>query len=132
MIHGSVTEADWKSLRDYTQTVSKFIVTDNNSESRISPAAFVRLARQQNPDMPLLPYLSDLVIMDADVSISYLDLLLTPSLKSMKASCIPDAQQSAFSSFLTAVGQEVPLLQTLILGRGQLLPSSLQIGRAHV
>jgi hypothetical protein len=127
MIRGSLTEADWARLRDYTRTVSKFIVADHNdSKERISPAAFLRLARLQHPDMPLLPHLSDLAIEDADASIAYLDLLLTPSLKSLKASCIPDAQQSTFSCFLTAIEQEVPLLQTLILGPGRFLPSSLQ------
>ena len=126
MLRGSITEADWARLRDYTRTVSKFIVTDDDSKARISPTVFLRLARLQHPEMPLLPYLSDLVIVDADASIAYLDILLTPSLKLMKASCIPDAQQSTFSSFLTAVEQEVPLLQTLILGPGRFLPSSLQ------
>jgi hypothetical protein len=126
MIRGSLTEADWARLRDYTRTVSKFVVTDKDSKARISPAAFLRIARLQHPDMPLLPHLSDLVIEDADASITYLDLLLTPSLKTLKASCIPDAQQSTFSSFLTAIEQEVPLLQTLILGPGLFLPSSLQ------
>jgi hypothetical protein len=76
--------------------------------------------------MPLLPHLSDLVIEDADASIAYIDLLLSPSLKTLKAPCIPDAQQSTFSFFLTAIEQEVPLLQTLILGPGRFLPSSLQ------
>ena len=126
MIRGSLMEADWARLRDYTRTVSKFIVTDNNSKAQISPAAFIRLARLLHPDMPLLPYLSDLVIVDADTSISYLDLLLTPSLKSLKASCIPDAQQLTFSYFLTAIEKEVPLLQTLILGPGRFISSSLQ------
>ena len=126
MIRGSLTEADWARLRDYTRTVSKFIVTDKDSKAQISPATFLRLARLQHPDKPLLPSLSDLVIVDADASITYLDLLLTPSLKSLKASCIPDAQQSTFCSFLTAIEQEMPFLQTLILGPGRFLPRSLQ------
>ena len=126
MIRGSITAADWERLRDYTRTVSKFIVTDDNSKAQISPAAFIRLARLLNPDAPLLPCLSDLVIVDADASIAYLDLLLTPSLKSLKASCIPDAHQWTFSSFLTAIEHEAPLLQTLILGPGRFLQSSLQ------
>ena len=128
MIRGSISEADWARLHEYTRTVSKFIVTDNGSNAQISPTVFIRIARLLRPDMPLLPYLSDLVIVDADLSINYLDLLLTPSLKSLNASCIPDAQQSTFSSFLTAIEQEVPpaLLQTLILGPGLFLPSSLQ------
>ena len=131
MIHGSLTEADWTRLRHYTGTVSKFIVTDkfnvtdDASNARISPAAFLRLARLQSPDMFLLPNLSDLVIENADASIAFLDLLITPSLKSLNASCIPDAQQSPFHSFLTAIEREVPLLQTLILGPGRFLPTSL-------
>jgi hypothetical protein len=76
--------------------------------------------------MPLLPSLSDLVIVDADASIAYLDLLLTPSLKSLTASFIPDFQQSTFLSFLTAAEKEAPLLQTLILGPGRVLSSPLQ------
>jgi hypothetical protein len=126
-IRGSLTESDWARLRGYTRKISKFIVTDNDSKPQISPSAFLRLARLSNPDMPLLPCLSDLVIADADASIAYLDLLITPSLKSLKASCIPDTQQSTFFSFLTVIEQEVPLLETLVLGPGQFLSSSLQI-----
>ena len=126
MIRGSLTASDWACLRRYARRVSKFILTDKNSDPRISLSAFIRLARLQSPDTPLLPSLSDLVIEDADASIAHLDLLLTPSLKSLTASCIPDAQQSTFFCFLTAVKQEVPLLQTVILGPGQLLSSSLQ------
>ena len=77
--------------------------------------------------MPLLPSLSDLVIVDADASIAHLELLLAPSLKSLKALCIPDTQQSGFFSFLTALEQEAPLLQTLIFGSGRFESSSLQI-----
>ena len=126
MIRGSLTTDDWTDLRDYAATVSKFILTDKDSKERISPATFLRLARLQPPDMPLLPSLSDLVIVDADASIAYLDLLLTPSLESLTASSIPDFQQSTFFSFLTAAEKEAPLLQTLILGPGPLLSSSLQ------
>ena len=109
--------------------VSKFILTDANkdSQAQISPLALLRLARLQQPDMPLLPSLSDLVIVDADASIAHLELLLTPSLKSLKASCIPDTQQSGFFSFLNALEQEAPLLQTLIFGSGRFESSSLQI-----
>jgi len=133
MIRGSLTKADWTRLRHYTRTISKFIVTDkfnitnDASNARISPAVLLRLARLQSPDMSLLPNLSDLVIVDADASIAFLDLLITPSLKTLNASCIPDAQQSTFFFFLTAIEREVPFLQTLILGPGRFLPRSLQI-----
>ena len=61
----------------------KSIFTDNDSKARVSPATFLRIAQLHHHDMPLLPYLSDsdLVIVDADAFINYLDLLLTPSLK---------------------------------------------------
>ena len=115
MIHGTLKTADWARLQGYARTVSRFILTDKNSEAQISPAAFLRLARLQHPDSPLLPSLCDLFIIDADACITHLDLLLTPSLKRLEASCIPDAQQSTFFSFLTAVKQEAPRLETLIL-----------------
>ena len=77
--------------------------------------------------MPFLPSLTDIAIVGADKSMMYLELLLTPSLKSLDVSCIPDAKQPAFFSFLTAVEQEAPLLQTLVFGQGRYPPSSLQI-----
>lgn len=52
---------------------------------------------------------------------------MTPSLQSLEASCIPDAQQSTFFSFLTAIKQEAPLLHTLILGPGRFQARSLKI-----
>ena len=77
--------------------------------------------------MPFLPSLTDIAIVGADKSLKYLELLLTPSLKSLEASYIPDARQSTFFSFLTDVEQEAPLLQTLVFGQGRYPPSSLQI-----
>ena len=47
-------------------------------------------------------------------------------LKSLKVLCIPDAHQSNFFSFLTAIEEEA-LLQTLILGPGWFESRSLQI-----
>ena len=110
--------------------VSKFELTDaaiEDSKAQISPAAFLRLARFQQHDMPFLPSLTDIAIVGADKSMEYLELLLTSSLKSLEASCIPDAKQPTFFSFLTAVEQEAPLLQTLVFGQGQYPPNSLQI-----
>ena len=83
-IGGSVATIDRARLRDYARMVSKFIVTDKASERNISLSVYHRLARYSN--MPLFPSLSDLVIMDADASISHLEILLTPSLKSLVAS----------------------------------------------
>ena len=121
----STTAEHWTGLCEYAQTVSTFIVTDaaDDFEAQISLSALYRFARHQ---LPLLPSLSHLVIVEADASIAHLELLVTPSLKSLEASCIPDAHQSNFFSFLTAIEEET-LLQTLILGPGRFEPRSLQI-----
>ncbi|KAF8801979.1 hypothetical protein BYT27DRAFT_7308374, partial [Phlegmacium glaucopus] len=121
-ILGPIAAEDWARLRDYALTVSKFILTDvknKDSEARISPAAYFRLALSQDLETPFFPHLSDLVIVDADTSLSYLELLLTPSLKSLEVSRIPDAQQPRLFSFLITLAQVAPLLQSLILGPGQ-------------
>ena len=119
-IAGSVTTDDWARLRDRTLTVSKFILTDvtKNSEALISPAAYFRLALSLEPGIPLFPHLSDLVIVDADASLSYLEFLLTPSLTSLEVSSIPNANQWILFSFLTSLAQVAPLLQTLTIGPG--------------
>ena len=121
----STTAEHWTSLCEYAQTVSTFIVTDAAAdfEAQISLSALYRFARHQ---LPLFPSLSHLVIIEADASIAHLELLVTPSLKSLEVSCIPDAQQSNFFSFLTAI-EEGALLQTLILGPGRFESRSLQI-----
>ena len=98
-IRGSIAKDDWEHLRDRTATVSKFILTDvtkKSSEEHISPSAYFRLALSQEPGIPLFPHLSDLFIVDADASLSYLELLLTPSLTSLEVSLIPNAKQPAF------------------------------------
>ena len=129
-IRGSIKAEDWKRLHHYSRMVSKFELTDaaiEDSKAQISPAAFLRLARFQQHNMPFLPSLTDIAIVGADKSMEYLELLLTSSLKSLEASGIPDAKQPTFFSFLTAVEQEAPLLQTLVFGQGRYPPSSLQI-----
>ncbi|KAF8801988.1 hypothetical protein BYT27DRAFT_7146823 [Phlegmacium glaucopus] len=127
-IHGPIATNDWARLRDYALTVSKFILMDimnENSEALISPSAFFRLALSQEPEKAFFPHLSDLVIVDADASLSYLELLLTPSLKSLEVLRVPDSQQPTLSSFLITLVQVTPLLQTLIFGPGQFLSNSI-------
>ncbi|KAF8801992.1 hypothetical protein BYT27DRAFT_7173549 [Phlegmacium glaucopus] len=132
-IRGSITTKDWERVHHYSRSVSKFILRDisnKDSKAQISPAAFLRLARLQQPDMPLIPSLTDIVIAGADgadASLSYLELLVTPWLKSLEVLRIPDAQQPTLFSFLTAIQQEAPLLQTIIFGSGRFPSSSLQI-----
>ncbi|KAF8801980.1 hypothetical protein BYT27DRAFT_6775941 [Phlegmacium glaucopus] len=48
-----------------TRSVSKFILRDvpnKDSQAQTSPAAFLRLAGLQQPDMPLIPSLTDIVV----------------------------------------------------------------------
>ena len=57
---------DWAHVQDYTRTVFKFILTDvtnKDSSAQISPAAFLRLALSQEPEVPFFPSLSELVIL---------------------------------------------------------------------
>lgn len=120
-IKGPIAIDDWARLRDRTLRVSKFILTDvtkGKSEARISPAAYFRLALSQEPGIPLFPRLSDLVIVDADASLSYLELLLTPSLTSLEVSHIPNAKQPTLFSFLTTLANVAPYLQALTFGPG--------------
>ena len=110
--------------------VSKFILTDaarKNPEGQVSPAAFFRLALSQEPEIPFFPSLSNLVIIDANASLSYLELFLTPSLKSLEVLRIPDAQQTTLFAFLVSLAEKALELQTFILGPGRFPPSSLQI-----
>ncbi|KAF8801993.1 hypothetical protein BYT27DRAFT_7244935 [Phlegmacium glaucopus] len=109
---------------------SKFILGDvwnKDSEGQISPAAFLRFARLQHPDMPLIPSLADIVIVGPDASLPYLELLVTPWLKSLEVLRISDSQQPTLFSFLTAIEQEAPLLQTIIFSSGRFPSSSLQL-----
>ena len=128
-IRGSIAKDDWEHLRDRTATVSKFILTDvtkKSSEEHISPSAYFRLALSQEPGIPLFPHLSDLFIVDADASLSYLELLLTPSLTSLEVSLIPNAKQPALFFFLTTLAQVAPLLQTLSFGPGRFASNSIE------
>ena len=128
-IRGSIATDDWAGLRDRTQAVSKFILTDvskTSSEERISPAAYFRLALSQEPGIPFFPHLTDLIIVDADASLAYLELLLTPSLISLEVSRIPNAKQPTLFSFLTTLAQVAPLLQNLTFGPGQFTSKSIQ------
>ena len=127
-IRGPITIDDWTRLRDRTLTVSKFILTDvtEGSEECISPAAYFRLALSQEPGTPFFPHLYDLIIADADTSLAYLELLLTPSLTSLEVSRIPNAKQPTLSSFLITLAQVAPLLQILSFGPGQFSWNSIQ------
>jgi hypothetical protein len=128
-IRGSIAKDDWARLRDRTLAVSKFILTDvkkKTSEKHISPSAYFRLALSQEPAIPFFPHLSDLIIVDADASLAYLELLLAPSLTSLEVSHIPNAKESTLSSFLTTLAQVAPLLQTLSFGPGQFTSKSIQ------
>ena len=119
---------DWAHVQDYTRTVSKFILTDvtnKNSSARISPAAFLRLALSQEPEVPFFPSLSELVIVDADASLPYLELLVSPSLTSLEVQFIPHAYHPTIFSFLITLAQKGPLLRTFSFSPGQFSSNSL-------
>jgi hypothetical protein len=81
----------------------------------------MRLAQLKIRDAPgpLLPSLKQLrVIEPNESSISQLSLFFTKSLQSLEATGVPEAQQSAFLSFLITLADEAPLLSAITIGPG--------------
>jgi hypothetical protein len=81
----------------------------------------MRLAQLKIRDAPgpLLPSLKQFrVIEPNESSISQLSLFFTKSLRSLEATGVPEAQQSAFLSFLITLVDEAPLLSAITLGPG--------------
>ena len=88
----------------------------------------MRLAQLKIRDAPgpLLPSLKQLrVIEPNESSISQLSLFFTKSLQSLEATGVPEAQQSAFLSFLITLVDEAPLLSTITIGPGSFTASCL-------
>ena len=106
--------------------VTEFSLTNESVQPVITSSAFFQLSRTLDPTLGLLPSLSRLRIIDADIYIAYLHLLYTPSLKTLEATNIPDHQHSNFFSFLTTLLYKAPLLEHIILGPGQFPLKSLQ------
>lgn len=79
----------------------------------------MRLAQLKIRDAPgpLLPSLKQLRVTEPnESSISQLSLFFTKSLRSLEATGVPEAQQSAFLSFLITLVDEAPLLSAITLG----------------
>ena len=102
--------------------MGEFTLTDNIrlGEGKLSPSVFLCLAQLQNPLKPLFPNLRRLRIDNADYSLDYLRLFLSPSLETLEIAGLGEACRPALLSFLSAAVVEVPNLSTLILGPGRL------------
>ena len=125
-IHGLVDDDDLEILRSYSSLVTEFILSDVEKDKPIiAPSTFVRIARFLGPNSGLLPSLLRLRIIQADNYFLCLDLLHTPSLRSLEAN-VPDHQHPNFFSFLTTLVHKAPLLDEIILGPGQFPLKSLQ------
>ena len=120
---------DLESLRSYSSMVTEFILTDvddvKNVKPIISSSTFCRIAQFLEPNSGLLPSLSSLRIIQADIYIPYLHLLYTPSLRSLEAN-VPVHQHPNFFSFLTTLVHKAPFLEEIILGPCQFPLKSLQ------
>jgi len=102
--------------------VGEFTLTDDDhgDRAKLSPNIFLRLAQLQGPLAPLFPNLRRLRIVKADYSLDYLHLFLSPSLETLEIVGLGEAYRATLLSFLSAAVVEVPNLNTLILGSGQL------------
>ena len=85
-----------------------------------SPSIYICLAQLQGPFRPLFPSLRRLRILEADTSLDYLRLFLSPSLESLEVTGIPDDRQATFHAFISAPVDAIPTLSTLVFGPGHL------------
>ncbi|KDR66441.1 hypothetical protein GALMADRAFT_259201 [Galerina marginata CBS 339.88] len=122
--HGTVSQADIEKLCAYTRRIGEFTLTDNIKESKypVHLGTLLRVVQLHNCIAlgPLFPSLCRLRIVDAQLSFDYLNLFLTPSLRSLEVVNIPEARKTVLSVFLDAVAQESPNLTQLTLGPGRL------------
>ena len=102
--------------------MGEFTLTDDvrHGEGRLSPSVFLCLAQLQSSRTPLFPNLCRLRIVNANYSLDYLRLFLSPSLESLEIVGLDETCRSTLISFLSAAVVEVPNLNTLILGPGRL------------
>ena len=109
--------------------VTEFILTDGDVENvrpNIALSTFFHIARLLEPNSAFLPSLLCLRIINADTYFACLHLLLTPSLKTLEATNVPDHQHPTFFSFLTTLVHKTPLLEDITLGPGRFPLRSLQ------
>ena len=102
--------------------MGEFTLTDDvqDGEGKLNPSIFLCLAHLQTPLKPLFPNLRRLRIINADHSLDYLRLFLSPSLETLEIIGLGEACRPTLLSFLSAAVIEVPDLSTLILGPGRL------------
>jgi len=102
--------------------VGEFTLTDDvqDREGKLSPNVFLCLAQLQSPLKPLFPNLRRLRVINADQSLDYLRLFLSPLLEALEIIGLSEACRPTLLSFLSAAVVEVPDLSNLILGPGRL------------
>jgi len=121
-VHGSISETARHIICSYAERVGEFTLTDNvrPGEGRLSPSVFLCLAQLQSSLTPLFPNLRRLRIVNANYSLDYLRLFLSPSLETLEIVGLDETCRSTLLSFLSAAVVELPNLNTLILGPGRL------------
>jgi len=110
------------TICSYADRVGEFTLTDDvqDGEGKLNPNVFLCLAQLQSPLKPLFPNIRCLRIINADQSLDYLRLFLSPSLETLEIIGLGEACRPTLLSFLSAAVVEVPDLSTLILGPGRL------------
>jgi len=88
---------------------------------------FLRLAQLQIPDRPLFSSLKRLRIIDANSSLDYLPLFLSPSLQILEVFGVSEDRRASFLSFIKTAVDSAPHLVSLFLGRGHIMRDALEI-----
>ncbi|KIM36367.1 hypothetical protein M413DRAFT_449241 [Hebeloma cylindrosporum] len=123
-LRGAISKSELQNLSAYAQTIGEFALNSKligDEQHDIALGALMRLAQLKihHTPGPLLPSLKQLrVIEPNESSISQLSLFFTGSLRTLKATGIPNNQQSTFLSFLITLAGEAPLLSSITLGPG--------------
>ena len=121
-VRGSINETARHTICSYAERVGEFTLTDDvhDDSATLSPSIFLCLAQLQGPLAPLFPNLRHLRIVNAEYSLEYLRLFLSPSLETLEIVGLGETCRATLLSFLSAAVVEVPSLSTLILGPGRL------------
>lgn len=121
-IHGSISEITRKSIYEYTKRVGEIVLTDGltKGEGELSHDIFICLAQLQVPGLPLFPSLYTLRIMNANTSLAYLRLFVSPSLRKLEIIGVPEDRSGPLLAFMKTAAVEVPDLRALVLGPGRL------------
>jgi len=128
-IHGTIEENDRARLYAYAAQVGDLTFSDNvrDGEGSIGPGVFLRLAQLQIPGHPLFPSLKRLRVIDANSSLDYLPLFLSPSLQILEVFGVPEDRRASFLSFITTAVDSAPHLVALFLGPGRIMRDALKM-----